>query len=531
MTCTPRLAVLLPTAALTLAAPAFADGIEDVAPDNTVMIFGVRNTAVVMERVESVFAEMEGIQDEAFDQAMEQIPADIRDLMPFGEESDVPRPTGSMGFALYPAMDDETGLPYAAFMALAEYDEANAAEAMQALDSMIHETGAEVGYTVVTRDLRGRVLYELGLPADQPADEDLWAEGGGMDIMPDPADLLGDLRKLFIVAGGTHVLAGTDLPNLEDAVRRLDGELRPVLTDNRYFRGTVAQLGTPDLYGVILTTDLLDITGGIDPMNMAQMFTPTVKALFGDVKGIGWGSSFDTAEGTYSMYMPRGKQGLPALLTKPVSLDAPPDFMPAAANGFSSLSLDLPGLVPIVDRIIQTNPLLQMQEQQWRDRRGDIQSSLQGLGPGIMIANLEGEQTVMMIQASEPEAAKRMLAEMTGTDGTPAGNGMLFEIKAPSGGAAMPMPMPIPMNQVVGVGNGYAVMGDKDLVTSALSGAAAAPLAASSDYAKARATITGEDVVAWGYAPMVDAPGTLSVWSLSSTEDGFVGRVRVLMAD
>lgn len=351
------------------AAPAFAQlNIERVAPENSVLVVGMPNAQLTRERFERT-ALYDMWQSDEFKKMREDDPTGATDaFQEFLDELGVDRdelslPTGAIGFAMFPVIDPETGRPEPGMLAFADYGakaDAIGALVLAALDRGERDRVLEFE----VKEILGREVYEVR-PRDDDGDAFADEDFDPFAMMPSPQDLLGDIEQVYYVRDNNVFLMATDLGSLTETLDRIDGNVRRTMADREDFQAIMGQVGRDDMYFAFLTRDLMQIVSAFDDMGMMMMMGPTVKAIFGDIRGIGMGARLDgndaMVEGRWSVYMPAGKTGLPRLFDLSAPRGAVPAFVGPDAVSYGSVNVRFDQVVPVLRSIIQSNPLLAMQ--------------------------------------------------------------------------------------------------------------------------------------------------------------------------
>ncbi|MHC4991707.1 MAG: hypothetical protein ACYTGC_12080, partial [Planctomycetota bacterium] len=408
--------------------------IEQVAPENAVFVMGVRDFGASIERIKShpLFAMLaDGDQEAALPKAGDMLPEDIRQfLLELIGEQEVPQPTGAVGMAMYTAIDPDLGVPKPAVMAYADYGD-QAEMVLGRLQAGVKRATESGRAQSQQRQVSGFDILSIKLPEPEPPQVDPNDPFAGQDPMEmDPiAMMMPDLDEQFrfdsvhFARSAGSMLMSSDLPTLVNGLQAIQGtNERGVTRDNRSFQGIMRQLGDQDAYVAVLTRDLLNLVLSPDMRGMAMMFTPMLRATFGEVQGMGYalqvGDEMELMQQRFSLLMPNGKQGIPALMDRPLDRVDPPAFVGDDAIGLSAMSFEFPMLVPFVDAFMRTNAMLEMQfGEQWAQMREPMQAVLSTLGSQVQMVNTMGDDpenpdVLMVVECTQPDRFRAAFEEM-----------------------------------------------------------------------------------------------------------------------
>ncbi|MHC5004716.1 MAG: hypothetical protein ACYTJ0_16505 [Planctomycetota bacterium] len=570
--------------------------IEQVAPENAVLVFGVRDATAVMQQLSKhpMFATLAGQGEEPGAAAEgddgpdwmalfpEPLPALMREMR--REGGALPQPQGAAGFAMFSAINPEIGMPEPEFLVYADYGD-GAARLIERVNALLEKAGEHTQLQFQKRQLDGAEVISVKLPepAPEPFDpmDDPVMGGQPMDplamMMPD-ADRF-RIDTIHVARSGRSVLMGSDLTSVKRGLAALDGTNDlGVVADNRAFQGVVKQVEGSDAYGVVLTRDLLQLVMGQDAMGMAMLFTPMARSLFGEIQGMGYGLSTgnaaDAATQRFTAYMPNGKQGLTAIMDRPLPRAEPPSFVGADAVSFTAMNMDFGRVVPVINGFLTSNPMMQAQfAESWTKMRPQLQQTFGALGSRMFVVQTSPQEvgtgelgTIVAVECADLAAFRTSFADFASQMGMEprevAGHTMYVPGQAaPQGGPGMMGGMPgLPVPKMAfGIGDGYVFMGAEPEVVSALTPRAAGQgegLVNSLAYRRSLPMLPDEPVVAWGFtdvAKVAEAAGQMgdgapkppglaidpqligqlvgpSVWYTRSTSDGFVSVAHQLPA-
>jgi hypothetical protein len=364
---------------------------------------------------------------------------------------------------------------------------------------------------------------------------------GGM--MPGASDLFEQFDSVHMVQSGRAVIVGTDLKSITDSLASLGGAERRTLKGNRVFQEVRGQLGPGDAYAVLLSKDLLQLVAGADPMGMAMMMTPTLRAAFGEIKG--WGYTIRATDGPSpvqhraAVLMPYGKQGLPKLIDAPGPRSAPPAFVDADAAGYTSLNIDLDGVVPLVQQLLQSNMMFQMQlGPQWEQYRPIVHQICSALGSNMHMVNSETGGALLAVNCRDAAKVRAMLdeaSEQLGLVGRDVAGHRVWAM-APNQDPMMQGMAPgmLDVDAAIAIRGEHLFIGDVGDIDEVITRAMPANrLAESPSFRAAMRAMGSEDVVAWGYNDFAKIEGNgagninpadigTTIWWVESNKSGFV---------
>jgi hypothetical protein len=551
---------------IAVAAPALGQvTIQQVAPENSVLVIGVDNVGTARRKLEGHplarwLSSAEGAR--ALREALAGLPRDIRNVFQNGESMVLP--TGALGGALFAAMDEERGVPEPALLLLADFGPQ--AEGLEgALTQAVSKASEQGGIQSAQRVIGGHTVHSVVLPAPQKAVRDPFADDGFEDDfggLPQPEDFMDSFGTLHFARSESTLLVSSNLMALADALAVGDGQARRVLGGARAFQGLSGQLGGGDAFAVLLTRDLMQLITPLDPLGMSQLYAPMLRQLVGEVQGIGYavhlGGPTGVERQVSAVFMPAGKSGVTALIDVAVPRHDPPAFVPADALSYTVMGMDFQGVVPFIDRFIASNPMVQMQlAGTWAEQRPNVLAAAGVMGSRLhlvhMLSNgvagdLPVPEVVVAIDCAKPQEAKAMLA------GLAQGFGMIEEgvaghtMFAPQAVAGFGEMQGVP---VIGLNGTHVIVGPRNMVKAVLGGLTGPVLARDPGFRQAMASLPSEPVVAWGYSNMgrmgdlanaltarlgqqlppgmdqlqktLSAPG---VWFMQSTNEGFVSTMR-----
>jgi hypothetical protein len=237
-----------------------------------------------------------------------------------------------------------------------------------------------------------------------------------------------------------------------------------------------------DMQAAVLLTNLADTFLQMDTSGMGMTLLPMAKTVIGDIDGlaqtVSFSSSKDTIlEGKYTILMRDGRNGLMSLLAVDSPQSKIPSFVGEDTISYTQASINYDKVVPLVNEIISSNPLLSMQisPQMVEEFGTSISMFTSNLGrqthyvtAGTIPYSADSHGTLVAIECLNEEQFSSALGMMLPSLGaTPVdflGN-QIFTIDL--GSSAM-MPIPMEMSFSIAVGGGYLFVGNSNAVENAL---------------------------------------------------------------
>lgn len=526
-----RLLAVTSVAALTIVSPVLAQTtIERIAPENSVFVIGVKNAQESMQRVQRTALwsfwqsnEMKELRGDLVKELSEGLDKAFRELGV--EEGTLAPPTGALGLAVFPVMNQETGMPEAALLIMADYGE-NAEKTNELILAALNYAEKEVDLEYEEEDIAGRTLYVIDLSsmnADADDDMDDFGGMGGMMPMGDPSDMFEGIEKLYYVRDAGVLMFGTDLASLAEALEAVDGRGRAGVGERAEFRGVMDQIGENDIYAVLLTRDIMDLLAATDPMGMMMMMRPTLRALVGEVQGYGMAVRFDTpaamVEQSLGIYMPRGKRGLTVLMDRPAPRAMLPAFISSDTISYSSFTFNFSGLMGVIRDVVNSNFMLQAQAGEGLDQIEPVVNQLTAtLGTQIHSASTltrpitaGSRQMLTAIECTNPTEFENLFAGMAAQAGMEPRDFLgqrIYTVDDAMLGMMMGgMPGAEAPSISLGIGGGFVMIGTTPAVEQGLRATGepgAAGLTGNARFRRAMSALSNEPVVAWGYSEIVD---------------------------
>jgi hypothetical protein len=508
--------------------------IERIAPENSVLIVGSKSMQTFMDRFKKTglwsLWQSDEMQKMRAD-SMKEMEKGLNDaLQELGVEKDslVP-PTGPVGFAVFPVMNEEIGKPQISFLAMADYGD-NAEKTDKLVVAAITKAEKDGDIEFEQKDVNGKTIYTIDmskLQAKEAKNLDDMDMGGGMPIpMPNAEELTKSFQKMHYVRDGNSLMLSPDLGTLSEAMDSAAGKGKgkgPV-SERADFQTAVGKIGDADIYVVLLTRDVMDIISAADEMGMAQMIKPMVRAVFGEVQSYGMGLRMDAGpamlEETFSIVMPSGKAGLTTLIDEPTPRGKLPAFVGADTVSYTRFNFEFANLMDVIKKIVTSNPMLNAQAgemiPQIEEQMGPI---LAAMGSQMHVATsvskpytANSQRTMTAIECTKPQDFENAFGKFAGQMGLEPRDFLgqrIYTMSAEMMGAMMPMPgMDGGMEPMsIGIGGGYIMMGSTPAVEQGLRATgqndAAAGLGAGKDFQRAMNTLSNEGVIGWGYSDTI----------------------------
>jgi len=341
----------VPTVAVSSAPPL---SIRDLAPASSVVVAGADDLAGAWERFRKT--PLWGVwESETFQKAFAPMMEEMNEAM---RESarDLGRPDASwsvpasVGFAIFPMLDEEIGLERPCIMAFVDWgDEGGGVELAEAMLDDAEKDGA-LGRT----DLRGELVRTIDLRDGDG--EEMDEEFGEFGMTPDLG--LASVDTLYIHRTGTRHLMTSDLVALEEMLASIEGRGGgESIGDGDDFKDTMTLLRGPDLYGMLFTANAQRMLAAGEMAFMLATAQPIVSRLFGDIRahafGLEVGGEGDAMiDQTIAMTVPGPKVGLLGLLTMDGPVSPPPAMVPTDAIGYGRLNVRFDRIMPTIREVV-----------------------------------------------------------------------------------------------------------------------------------------------------------------------------------
>lgn len=510
-------------ASLALAASAATAGvtIAEVAPKNSVLVISIDDASATIDAFNRTgyrhVWDEPSVQkwiEESLGEMFKQAAADLQKL---GIEKDqIKRPVGPCGLAWWNDSEskDENGGPPGQMLMLAEY--ATDAAAMDAVVRQLIEKGEKDkvlelkhsehdGVTILSctfleqpEKAENSKKNEPKNGGDDGDDEEFDLDGG--DETTDNSPFGMDLKEVHYALAGTTLIMASAKESVETAIDRVKGDSGPSIGDSEDYNAVVRQLGEQQVRAVMLTREAM----AAEEKGPGGEFARKMNELTGlaDVRGIGAGLRFDTDAAMMEQLIvvnAPAKKGLLALFDTPAGPLEAPAFVPADAASVIMFQADLPGIVPMVTKIMGEMP----QDEGFSPAQmiGGITNMLgpilANLGPQIYaVSSYErpfsptSNQTFYAVKARDAQALSNAIGTIGAQFGLQSKDFQGNQIWSMEGGM-----MPVELS--IGIGGGYAFFGSNTAVENALRAAsageagAAARLSTQDSFKRAMASAAG----------------------------------------
>jgi len=353
--------------------------IAQIAPPDAIAVFGVDDFASAREVFDASFLgalwrdqEMQDWFDRLLDEggmADDFADSDLGEMLENAldragmERDELAMPSGAVGAALWwgenPDIED-IGLRWVTVC-----DFGDVGEDMRAMvESMIEVIGEEESLEVIDDDYEGADVWEIklveedeghhgGIPDDAHHEglED-WEEDWEFDDSP----ALDHAHVAWI--DNTLVIAG-DRGALERAVNRINGEEMETLADSGAFADVQRQNQGAQAYAAGFIAPMLDAWIPDEAM-VGFSLDPMLDALgIADIRSVSAGVRFDGPGGAIEQTIGVAvseKKGLLALWDTKMDSFTPPSMVGADANAVYMFSFDWSGVMPLINRVIESIP-------------------------------------------------------------------------------------------------------------------------------------------------------------------------------
>ena len=517
-------AVAVCTFALT---PVFGQAtIERIAPENSVLIIGSRNVQSLMDRIKGTglydLWQTDSMKAMRAD-AMKQVADDLNNMFQeLGvEEGSLVPPSGAAGFAIFPILDEEMGITQAAMIAVADYGDAEKADKTHSLIQAALTKGEKEGQLEYEeKDVNGKTVLSIDLAKMKPAEEggdDMGGEFNPMMPMPNPSEFTKAFEKLHYVRNGNVLMLSSNFEQLSDALEAAEGKGAKSVTERAEFQAVNGKIGESDAYVILLTRDVMDLIGSMDPMGMAMMAQPMLRAMFGKVDGYGMGVRFDGSnamvEQKFTVYMPEGKKGFTTLLDNPTPRGSVPGFVSADAISYTHFNFEFEGLMEVLRQVVNSNPMLAGEGGPVLDQiEPMVQQVTAALGNQVHMSSSatkpfdpKNHHSVFAIQCTKPQDFENVFAELAAQGNLDARDFLGQRIYSMDPAA---MGMPADQAMSIGIGGGLVIIGQTPAVEQTLratSEPTESALSKNAEFQRALAALPQQDAVAWGYSDAVSS--------------------------
>ncbi|MGA1393393.1 MAG: hypothetical protein ACO38W_09585, partial [Phycisphaerales bacterium] len=255
----------------------------------------------------------------------------------------------SFGLSIFTQMDEELGFERPFILGCVDW--ADDAGSLEIVEAMLEKAEKEGG--LQRTDLNGKVVRIVSLSdEDEEEMDDDFGDPFGMD----PMSGLADFDNIYLMKNGSRHLLASDLVVLEDLLAAIDGKaVEPIGTTND-FKDTFDLLGDPDVYAMLLTSNLQKMLASGEAAFMLATAQPILSQVFGDIRahavGMSVGKGGAMVDQRLAMTVPGPKKGLLSLITMDTAVEPPPAMVPADAIGYGRINIRFDAIVPTLREIV-----------------------------------------------------------------------------------------------------------------------------------------------------------------------------------
>ena len=502
--------------------------IEQLAPQDSVVIVSVSNVAASVDRLQQTklwelweTPQVQQLRTDFIKQLTEQIDEMLQQL---GVEKDtlVP-PQGALGFALFPLTPEDVDAPSSGMLLVADYGE-NADKTGELIDAAIAEADDNPDIKYEVQEIKGHSVYSFDLSGLEIAEQ---IEPDFAPVMPmpmpmgDPSEMFTPPTKFHFVRDGSVFIVCTDLDRLTEAIQdEPDGD-EPTLADREDYQAIMDQLGESDAYAILLMRDLGKVAAANDPMGMAEMMQEMLKTIIGDIQGVGMSLQLDSdsaiVEETVVVYMPNGKAGLTALLDTETPRGDLPAFVGPDTVNYVRLNFEFENLPDLVMQVMDIVAMMMPPDPEMMQETHNMFTRLcSTLGREIHIVSTltrpitaESFSTVFAVECTQPQEFENFVAEFAPQGGFEPREFLGQRIYSREVGSMMPGMggAGVAVEVSIGISGGYALFGPTAGVEQAMRAAGEVKLPSleqEASYQRAVDALPNEPTVGIGYSNSVD---------------------------
>ncbi|MGA0173496.1 MAG: hypothetical protein ACO3NL_07585 [Phycisphaerales bacterium] len=334
-----------------MAAPPLS--IRDVAPKSSAIVVGGDDLKAAWTRLQET--PLWGLwSSEEMQAAIKPVLEELREASKemateLGRPDDELSMPASFGLAIFTQMDEEIGFERPFVLGFVDWgDDAGSLEIVEAMFDQAEKDGG-----LQRTDLKGEVVRVVSLgDEDEEEMDDDFGDPFGMD----PMSGLADFDNIYLMKNGSRHLLASDLVVLEDLLAAIDGKaVEPIGTTND-FKDTYGLLGDPDVYAMLLTSNLQKMLASGEAAFMLATAQPILSQVFGDIRAHAVGMSVDQGgamvDQRLAMTVPGPKKGLLSLITMDTAVEPPPAMVPSDAIGYGRMNIRFDAIVPTLREIV-----------------------------------------------------------------------------------------------------------------------------------------------------------------------------------
>ncbi len=533
-----------------LAGPALAEeglSIADLAPQNAFIVVGTDDASAGLDAFkETTYFEIWNAPEtrEWLDSIMAEPMAEFEEAMASLdiELDDLSEPQGMAGLSAWlvqpaPEAEGNDALPMH-FLAAADFGD-GIDDMQDAFEKLLEDAEEEGDLTYTSEELGEATIFTI-VPTEAAMDDmddaDDWGDGGddwGEWDEFDAGPSMPEIEEIFVARTGSHMLIGSSLTDLENALSRIEGVAFDALSETSSYARLKPYADNHHGYAIIVNDPLYTLTDEIDAFNTEQQTgMPAIMGILdaaglAEVRGIAAGISLneETGESVTELFVSAPRlRGLMGLFNVPERDFNVPSFVSADVASFNMLQVDLANLFPTLQQIVNGLPAELAQQAQFmlpmaQQQLGPI---LSNLGPEIYITqeymrpySVDSQQQLVAIAAKDTEAltnALTGLAPMLGLEGRDFQGNQIWSM-GDMGGGMMGVPA-----VALGVGFGHFFVGPEASVETAMRQGAAGPseLAANDRFEEAMSTVAGNGL-AFGYTNIQETAAYMS-WTRNNMD-------------
>lgn len=512
-----------------LAASAADVTIEQLAPRESIIVFGAKNVAQTIERAKTtplwglwMSEDMKSTREDFLKEFNEGI-VDMYKELGVEEGSLVP-PKGAAGGAVFTVIDDDLGTPKPAILVFADYGE-DVEKTLELIQAALKKGEQDGMLRYENKDVRGRNVFAIEIiePA-AAAEDDEWDDDEFMMPMipglPSGDDFIKHFKNLNLTRDGDLLLLSSTLDALSDALEIIDGQAGETIKDSETYQKAREQLGDDgDTFVLVFTENIGVLLGGGQADMMMGMVRPSLQALFGDIQAFGFAATVATdhamIEQRMTIYTPK-RAGLLALFDTQTAREELPKFIGPDTISYNVINFEFNGVFDLIKSVVNSNPFLAAQaEMILPEIEAPLDKIATSLGTQVHIATrltrpltANSQSTAFAIPCLQPAVFESLLAEDAPKAGFEPRDFLGQRIYSLSPEAGVGSPFSMEQGFSIGIGGGFAVLGPTPAVEQTLraTGQGDLPtLASDPEFVHALSTLPKVPAVGWGYSNFVDS--------------------------
>ena len=444
-----------------VAGVATAAPVADLLPDTTFFMMDSSAAATTYEKWQASPLSNMLDQDkllEMMSEGMGDMKSELAEVL--GEDSDDIKwlemlPNGPAAVSMFSGKNSDTGFPELGLMIAMDYgNDADAEKMYNRIVKLLEKGMEEEEVRMSEESVAGRDVVAFGAPEGDEPEGDEFGEfdefggmGGGMGD-----DLVKGLESMWMVREGSQIIATSDMSALERAFELMDGGDVTLLSEREDVRVMSDATGSGDIRFMLMTRDLGPIVSSLDQMGMMMMVMPLAKQVFGDYGGAAYSANINDAGDDYVstakgfVYLPNGKNGVPAMFNGSVPVGDIASFVPSEAMNYSTMHMSFDPLPGMVQKVMNFAGMMGVQQGQQQEIIAMATRVAEATGNRATTwstierpITLESMQSVFAMEAPDGQAIDEMLGmagAQAGMEGKDFAGGRLYEMD-PS--AMMPM--------------------------------------------------------------------------------------------